>query len=480
MFAEFAFKEERRSQLRARASVSWREGLIGALGRLLPVVGALVALSLSVWPGSASATAIPGQYIVVLRDSVADPGAVAREHAHDDGAQLSHVYRYALKGYAARIPDAALAKVRSDPRVLYVAPDSEVSAASTCPINTTSGFSSQCIPPGVDRIDGDLSSARSGDGTGSLNINVAVLDTGIDPTHPDLNVAGGTNCSQGKGFSDRSYHGTFVAGVIGAKDNGFGVVGVAPGARLWAVRVLDKNGKGSTSTVLCGIDWVTATRADSAPNNDIQVANMSLGETGNTLGDDGNCGRTKKDVAHIAICNSVAAGVTYVVSAGNESIDFQHFIPAAYHEVLTATAMADFDGKPGGLAGANCFNADDHAANFSNFATLAADQAHTIAAPGVCVVSTSPVGYALANFGVDTNYLIASGTSFASPHVAGTVALCIASGACAGLLPAQIIQKLRSDAQAYNTANPAYGFNGDPIGPVTGRYYGYLIRAAGY
>src|SRR5205814_10607958 len=130
----------------------------------------------------------------------------------------------------------------------------------------------------------------------------------------------------------------------------------------------------------------------------------------------------------------------------------------------------DYDGKPGGVAGTHpCGSADDHFAEFSNFATLPADQAHTTAAPGVCVLSTLPVGFL-----TGTNYGFGSGTSFASPHVAGPAARSIASGACAGLSPAQIIQKLRSDAQAYSTANHAYGFYGDPIDPVTGRYYGYL------
>jgi subtilisin family serine protease len=200
---------------------------------------------------------------------------------------------------------------------------------------------------------------------------------------------------------------------------------------------------------------------------------MSLGGLA-PHGDDGNCGLTNNDALHLAICNSVAAGVTYVVSAGNETDDLGGYSPASYDEVLTATAMADYDGQPGGLAatpaGCSGLGADESSATFSNFATMPGDIGHTIAAPGVCVGSTYLGG----------TYAISSGTSFASPLVAGTVALCIASGPCAGLTPAQIIQKIIADAAAYNNAHPEYGFVGDPLRPIEGKYYGYLIRAAKY
>jgi subtilisin family serine protease len=376
------------------------------------------------------------------------------------------VYKVALRGYAATIPTSRLAELTSDPNVAYVAPDAPVSAAA------------QLLPSGVDRIDGDLSSTISGDGTGSVNLNVAVIDSGIDPTHPDLNVVGGFNCTNGKSFADENGHGTGVAGVIAAKDDTFGVVGVAPGARLWAVRVLGKNNRGSLANLLCGIDWVTSTRTDSDPSNDIAVANMSIVSKHS---DDGNCGLTNKDPEHQAICRSVAAGVTYVVAAGNDGADLAGTAPAAYDEVLSATALVDTDGQPGGTGpqfvvfnGTRCplrsLIQDDSAAPFSNFATTNADQAHTVAAPGRCIV-TDFLGGQLA---------LESGTSFSSPLVAGAAALCIASGPCAGLTPAQIMQKLVSDASAYNTANPGYGFAGDPLRPQAGRYYGYLVPAALY
>ena len=116
--------------------------------------------------------------------------------------------------------------------------------------------------------------------------------------------------------------------------------------------------------------------------------------------------------------------------------------------------------------------ADDTVAFFSNFATLPADQAHTVAASGVCILSSFLGG----------GYDLISGTSQSAPAVTGTVALCIAAGPCAGLTPAQVIQKIIADAAAYNTnrRNSGYGFAGDPLRPITGKYYGYLIRAGLY
>jgi subtilisin family serine protease len=393
--------------------------------------------------------------IVVLRDGV-DAQQAADQHRARYGADVSYVYSAALSGYAAHIPANALAAIARDPRVAFISEDREVWATD------------EIIPTGVDRIDADQSSkAKAGLNSGAPA--VAVIDTGSGP-HSELNIAGGRNCSNGRptNFSDGNGHGTHVAGTIAALHNTAGVVGVLAGAPIYSVRVLNNQGSGSWSSVVCGIDWVTA----NAASKGIKVANMSLGGAGS---DDGDCGNTNNDALHKAICGSVAAGVTYVVAAGNSAANLAGFVPAAYDEVLAVTAMSDSNGQPGGGNPPTCRTGekDDYPATFSNYAG-ANDEGHTIAAPGVCIYSTWRGG----------GYNTISGTSMASPHAAGTVALCIASlGAapstsCAGLSPAAIIAKMRDDAAAQPSS---YGFNGDPKNsPSASRYYGYLIYAGGY
>ena len=378
--------------------------------------------------------------IVVFHDDESDVDGLAAEHGRAYGASVSQLYHSALRGYAARIPQARLGDVQRDPRVAFVSDDRPVQAVA------------QTLPTGVDRINAEWSTHSS---SNSWNVAVAVIDTGSGP-HADLNIAGGTNCSVGKSFADGNGHGTHVAGTIGAINNGAGVVGVAPGIPIYSVRVLNNQGSGSWSSVICGIDWVTA----NASSLHIKVANMSLGGGGS---DDGNCGNSNADALHKAICRSVDAGVTYVVAAGNDNANLAGFSPAAYHEVLAVTAVADYDGQPGSLAAATCRSGvDDTAADFSNYA-LSSDKGHTIAAPGVCILSTWKGG----------GYNTISGTSMASPHVAGTAALCIGTGRCAApVTPSSVMSKLMYDASVQPAA---YGFTG-----VGDRSYGYLVYAGAY
>jgi subtilisin family serine protease len=390
-----------------------------------------------------------GSYIVVLKKG--NPARLtAADHSRRYGASVKNVYGSVFKGYAATVPASKLDALKHDRRVAYVARDLPVQAAA------------QSLPTGVNRIDGDLSGLKSGDGTGSVsNLKVAVLDSGSGP-HTDLNVVGGKACN-GTDYNDGNGHGTHVAGTIGAKDDGNGVVGVAPGVPIYSVRVLDNSLKGTTAQLVCGIDWVTA----NAVSLGIKVANLSLEMAGT---DDGNCGNTNNDPVHKAICASVAKGVTYVVAAGNSAVDFASTVPAAYNEVLTATAVADANGTPGsgGTFPNQCSpDVDDTAADFSNFtAPNSSDVAHTIAAPGKCVNSTWKGG----------GYGLSSGTSMAAPHVAGVVALCITLGKC-NTTPDKIIVKLRADAAAQTSS---FGFQNDPLRPLTGKYYGYLINAGFY
>jgi len=426
--------------------------------RRLPIAAALCLLVLTASPAVLAREAHAGRYIVVLKDRVARPGAVASEHARRFGLDVRHVYRSAIRGYAATISRSALSDLRSDARVAFVSADRAITADV------------QTLPTGVNRIEGDQSSTTSGNGSGAVSIDVAVIDTGIDLDHPDLNVVGGKNCSGGRrsNFDDGNGHGSHVAGTIGARDDGLGVVGMAPGARLWAVRSLNNAGSGSTSSIVCGIDFVDS--KSPARGGPIRVANMSLGGAGS---DDGSCGTKNSDAMHAAICRAVGHGVTFVVSAGNSHANLSGSVPAAYNEVLTVTAVADFNGAAGGGAAATCrADVDDTAADFSNFTFAgSADQGHTIAAPGVCIRSTWKGGV----------YRTISGTSMASPHVAGTAALCIATGGCAGS-QSQIRQKLRNDAAG---RPQSYGFVGDPYRPIhTGNgstlFYGHLVYAGGY
>jgi subtilisin len=354
-------------------------------------VGCLLAtlVVVALVPASSAGAAQPrAGYVVVLKGSAGSAEVVARRHAGRFGASVTHVYRNALSGYSATLSPGRVAALRADPGVAAVVPD------------RTLRIQAQTMPTGINRIDGELSSTVSGNGSGAVNVDVAVIDTGIGP-NTDLNVVGGTNCVGGSSFNDDNGHGTHVAGTVAARDNTAGVVGVAPGARLHAVKVLNAQGSGSISQIICGIDWVTA-RAST-----IEVANMSLGGQ-SPFGSFSGCS-SSFDPMHPAICRSVQAGVTYAVAAGNSAANANNFVPATYNEVITTSALADFNGRPGGGAAATCrTDQDDTFANFSNFG---ADV--DLIAPGVCILSSAPGG-GTATF---------SGTSMASPHVAGAAAL---------------------------------------------------------
>lgn len=387
----------------------------GTLARRASVVllGLVLASSLAT-SGSAQERS---RYIVVLHDEV-NSQAAADDHGRSYGAHVTHVYEHALRGYAAQMSPQAAENITRDPRVAYVEPDVPVSATA------------QSLPTGVDRIDGELSpTARINGLDEPLDVDIAILDSGIDLDHPDLNVVAATKCSGGGPFSqkcgaggdDDNGHGTHVAGIAAARDNLIGVVGVAPGARLHAVKVLDSRGSGYISWIIAGVDWVTA-RAST-----IEVANMSLGASGYTAS------------FHTAVKNSVAKGIVYYVAAGNEARDVygpdgrfgtsDDTQPAAYPEVGTISALADADGKPGGLATTSTAfsicteNRDDSMACFSNYSRSATNNPVTsagakidLALPGYRITSTYPGG----------GYAIIDGTSQASPHAAGLAALYIA------------------------------------------------------
>ena len=184
--------------------------------RLVVVVG-IVALLGGMGVTAGAHGAPPGRYIVMLKDSVTSPASVAHAHAVAQDAQVGFIYGASIKGYSATMSAAAVRALRTDPQVAAVVPDREVHLAA------------QTLPTGINRVDGERSSTASGNGSGSVSADIAILDTGIDTSHPDLNVVGGVACN-GSGYKDGNGHGTHVAGIAAARDNGTGVVGVAPGS----------------------------------------------------------------------------------------------------------------------------------------------------------------------------------------------------------------------------------------------------------
>jgi subtilisin family serine protease len=356
---------------------------------------AILAIAALVAGSSAAARTDAGadRYIVVLKPGT-NARAVANEHAAAHAAAIAFVYSHALSGYAATIPNARLAAVQADERVEYVEPDGEMSVAA------------QTLPWGIDKIDADVSSTRAGDGSGAVsNVNVYILDTGVDATHQDLNVVGHVAFAGGPN-RDCHGHGTHVAGTVAAKDDANDVVGVAPGAPVTGVKVLGCNGSGSNSGVIAGIDWVTANAVKPA------VANMSLSGAASQAVDD-------------AVRRSAASGVFYALAAGNEGTN-----------ACTRSPARAGGGINNGIMTLAATDSADREASFSNYGSCV-----DLWAPGVSVLSTRKGG------GTATM----SGTSMASPHGAGGGALYLSTHA--GSSPTAVEGALRSAAQSTGTAS---------------------------
>jgi subtilisin family serine protease len=352
-------------------------------------VAALAALATLMLALSAQARTTQGadRYVVVLKQAV-DPDAVADKHAKKFGLAVDFVYRHALPGYAAVIPNDRVAELRADENVAYVEADGTVEALA------------QTLPWGIDKIDADVSSTRAGDGAGAVsNVNVFIIDTGIDRNHADLNVVRHVNFANGPN-KDCNGHGTHVAGTVAARDNAIDVVGVAPGAPLTGVRVLSCSGSGTISGVIAGVDWVTGNAVKPA------IANMSLGGGASTALDD-------------AVRRSAASGVFYSLAAGNESTD-----------ACTRSPARAGAGTNNGIATVGATDINDVGASFSNFGSCV-----DIWAPGVAVLSTRAGG------GTTTF----SGTSMASPHVGGGGALYLSVNT--GASPSAVEAALKAAAQ---------------------------------
>jgi len=312
---------------------------------------------------------IANQYIVVLKDDVADVDTEALRLARDFGGDRNegHTYHTAIKGFSVRMPEQQAARLANDPRVEYVEEDGVVSLGTT---QTGATW-------GLDRIDQQnlpLDGNYNYNATGS-GVKAYIIDTGIRATHTQIAgrvISGFTAISDGLGTNDGNGHGTHVSGTVGGT-----TYGVAKNVTLVAVRVLDSSGNGTNSGVIAGVDFVTSDHQAGQP----AVANMSLGGGISSALD-------------TAVSNSISDGVTYALAAGNENVDACTTSPARVASAITVGSTTTSDAR----------------SSFSNFGTCL-----DIFAPGSSITSSWNTS--------DTATNTISGTSMATPHVTGVAAL---------------------------------------------------------
>lgn len=310
-------------------------------------------------------------------------GAVmSLERSH--GFRADAFFSRALQGFAASLTQPQREALARHPMVERIEADDPI---SLFPIRTAA----QIVDWGIPKINADVSSTASGDGAGTVSgVNVYVIDTGVDATHPDINLVNHVSFFPGEPNADCNGHGTGVAGIIAAKDNGDFTVGVAPGAPVTGIKVVGCQGVTWPSFIIQGVDWVTANAVKPA------VANMSLG------------GLIPIIALNTAVQNSAASGVFYAVAAGNGN----PFTGQAFNACYSSPAGAGYNANniPNGIVTVGATDISDQEAGFSNFGVCV-----NLWGPGVAV--TAP--WLMSQGGT----IMASGTSFASPYVAGGAAL---------------------------------------------------------
>ncbi len=356
---------------------------------------------------------VAGQYIVVLKEDVAaleseaatqaqgpqrpQVAQVAAAMSQRHGASLVRSYRNALRGFAVKASDKALARLLADPAVAYVEEDGIVQASAT-QSNATWGLDR------TDQRDLPLNSTYVYDTTAST-VNAYIVDTGILATHGDFGGrvgAGYTAINDGRGTTDCNGHGTHVAGTVGGT-----TWGIAKGVRLYPVRVLGCTGSGTNSGVIAGMDWVAANHVKPA------VANMSLGGGASTATDD-------------AVARMTNAGVTVVVAAGNDNGNACNYSPARAASAITVGSTTNTDAR----------------SSFSNFGSCV-----DIFGPGSSITSA----WYTSNTATNT----ISGTSMASPHVAGVAALYLAVNPTA--TPSQVTTAIINASTPNKVTSPGTG-----------------------
>ena len=340
----------------------------------IAVIAALPLVALTAQAEAKRGDKIPNSYICVFKDSeVSSSDALAESDkaVKAGGGKLKHVYRAAFKGFSANISAQGLENSkRMNANIAYCEQDQEVTAGQVEMAGKPGGGGStqpaQTIPWGISRVNGGLSESFA---------TAWVIDSGIQLNHPDLNVdtarsrsfLGGTTTA-----ADQNGHGTHVAGTIAARDNTIGVIGVAPGAPVVAVRVLDRRGSGSNSGVIAGVDYVAA---NGQPGD---VANMSLGGGASQALDD-------------AVIRAAARGIRFALAAGNSSTSATTSSPARVNGTNIFTVSS--------------FAIGDNWSSFSNYGNPPID----FAEPGSSIKSTW----------LNSGYNTISGTSMATPHLAG-------------------------------------------------------------